>query len=1073
MQAEPITTIPKNFTVYKSSAGAGKTFTLVKEYLCLCVTNPREDYYRSILAITFTNKAAGEMRERVLSVLNAWCNNTTSNTSAFIMLNLISKQLNLTNESIQVRAARVYTHMLHHYSDISIKTIDKFTTQVIRTFASDLGMPAHFQLTVDTHEPLQYAVQELLSKAGEDSVLSDVILKYVMYQLDNDKDYKLHEALYNAGKLVFDEKHFDKLKTTQHVTLTDYLTQQQALKKEVTTIATNTQNIAKQLITLMALQGLTVADFTSGSKGPMGQVAKLLTERYTIASYEFLDKAGVKKAISDNAWYAKTNAKQVGASIDSIAPQLNSLMTELYAVMTENKSVFILTQLVLDNFYAFILLTEIDKLVQQYKEENNTALLAEFNATIAQVVAQEPAPFIYERLGERYNHFLIDEFQDTSTMQFINLLPLLDNSLAQGHSNLLVGDAKQSIYRFRGGEASLISNLPHITMDENNVLFTEYKNTLQRNFTNSVLNSNFRSKREVIEFNNYFFEESKQLLNPLVASYYEEHTQLFKEDNTGGYVSVQLIEYDRVEQYDAFACEYVLHQINNCIADGYSLGDIAILVRGNKDGATIAEFLTENNINVLSDDALWLGKNTTVKFVLNVCALITDLQNYTAAHSVINYLYHNQHTTQDQYLQSMQSLRSKQAIAAVINVTHPQLNFKTLQALSLYDAVQYIVMQFKLMERAPNYVLSFLNNVWARTIDGQDSWAEYIEYWNAKGYKQSINQANTGNAVRVLTIHKSKGLEFDVVIIPKINADYKFKRNEVIDASSLNIDVPMGLVTINKKLEPTVLNNLYISEAISLQADELNTLYVAFTRAVHRLYVLSGSKIKNKEVALELDDDKCATINAIVTKVIKNSTCYDAATQCYTHGTLQPFVQKHNALPTEKLDVSMNEKIWFNELSIGKKHTLINTAVTELDQKNYGIVLHTILAQMKDITDVPKLLAQLQLNGELTANVAETLQQDITHLWQSNAVDEWKNNPITITNEQNLLTHLGEVLRPDKVIECTHEVWVYDFKTGETNTSHSQQIITYTDALRHLYNKPIRGKLIYLQKGEVNGVLVL
>ncbi len=1059
---------PKKFAVYKSSAGAGKTFTLVKEYLCLCVNTTREDYYRTILAITFTNKAAGEMRERVLSVLNAWSNNSNDNASAFVMLDIVSAQLNLTPQVIQARAQRVYTHMLHHYGDISIKTIDKFTTQVIRTFASDLGMPAHFQLAVDTHEPLQYAVQELLSKAGEDTVLSDVILNYVMHQLDDDKDYKLHEVLYRAGRLVFDEKHFDILRKTHHVTLEEYLTQQKSLTKELATIAENTKVIAKQLMQLVQQNALTVDDFTNGKSGPVGQVDKLLKEKFTIASYEFLDKAGVKKAIAENAWYAKAKAKEVGVSIDAIAPELNALLSKLYALMENDRGTFTLMKLVIDNFYAFILLTEIDKLVQQYKDENNTALLAEFNNAIAQVIAQEPAPFIYERLGERYNHFLIDEFQDTSTLQFINLLPLLDNSLAQGHRNLLVGDAKQSIYRFRGGEASLISNLPNLNVDNDNELFTAYKHTLHRNFEDNVLNSNYRSKREVIEFNNYFFEAAKPYLHPTVANYYTQHAQLFNPENTGGYVHVQLANYEKVEDYNNLACEFLVQKIHECVANGYSYGDVAILVRNNGDGALLAEYLKTQQINVLSDDALWLGKNVTLKFILNMCALITNADDKQAAHAVLNYLYKTNDVLEVQYLQLLQELRTTKP-TQVIAQLHANLNFDTLQALSLYDAVQYIVVLFKLMERAPNYVLSFLNSVWARTIDGQDSWANYLEYWHSKGFKQSVSQANAGNAVRVLTIHKSKGLEFPVVIIPKISADYKFNRSEVVDVTMLNTNASMGLVTINKKLETTLLNDLYQNEAISLQADELNTLYVALTRPVHRLYMQCGSKIVKKE---STEKDTCETITAIIKQVITSATDYDAELNCYVHGTITDFTQKKTPQKTREFNVDVNEKIWFNELSIGKKFTLTAISNNELDKKNYGIALHALLAQITTINDLPNLLQQQLLNGDISPPVAESITNDIQQLWQSSCVDEWKNNPIAITNEQNILTHLGELLRPDKVIECTNEVWVYDFKTGEQSTTHAQQIITYVDALQQLYTKPVRGKLIYLGQGITTAIVV-
>jgi len=332
----------------------------------------------------------------------------------------------------------------------------------------------------------------------------------------------------------------------------------------------------------------------------------------------------VQATVGEDKWYGGKITEQTKSDIDAIKSTLLDGFNNIQILKDEGYSNYVLFNLINKNIYSLAVLNEIEKLLNEYKSQNNILHISEFNKMISKIVMNEPIPFIYERLGERYSNYLIDEFQDTSVLQFQNLLPLIDNSLASGHFTMLVGDGKQAIYRWRGGEVEQFALLPKVFGHNDNPLVLEREDALVRNYSPKVLDKNYRSKKEVIEFNNLLFSLLAKKLNAKYQNIYEDLKQGFHPENTGGFVQVEFIEGETEafrDQNKIRTYELILHLLEQ----NYKLQDIAILVRKNTDGSDIANYLTKKGIEVISPDSLLLSNSAEINFI----------------HSILKYLANN------------------------------------------------------------------------------------------------------------------------------------------------------------------------------------------------------------------------------------------------------------------------------------------------------------------------------------------------------------------------------------------------------------------------------------------------
>ena len=498
----------KKFLVYKSSAGSGKTFTLVREYITLVLEDPEK--YRNILAITFTNKAADEMKQRVLSSLKqlvALKKNYELRITNYDkdkknpLVEELSKRLELTEEEICNRADTVLTSILHNYSDFSIGTIDSFVHRIIKTFAHDLYIPLNFEVEMDEDVLLDEATELLISKVGADENITKILVEFTENRTDDERSWHVENDIKNFASVLLKEEgqiYLDKLK---EISLTDYFGIIKKLFALTTLFENNIKTIADKACGLIDRYNISQESFSQGRNGigryfinlAGGNIDKIQPNSYVL------------KTIEEDKWCSGKAEKADRDSIESIKGELKEYFNNIDELVNRDHKKYTLFSMIMQNIYPIAVLNEIKKIIDEIKTENNILHISEFNRIISGIVLKEPIPFIYERTGEKFKHYLIDEFQDTSLLQWQNLLPLIDNSLAENNLNMVVGDGKQAIYRWRNGEVEQFTSLPKIPVKTMTAIVKEREATLERNYKGVELDKNYRSGKLIVEFNNKLF----------------------------------------------------------------------------------------------------------------------------------------------------------------------------------------------------------------------------------------------------------------------------------------------------------------------------------------------------------------------------------------------------------------------------------------------------------------------------------------------------------------------------------------------------------------------------------------
>ncbi len=569
----------KNLQIYRSSAGSGKTYTLVRNYIRIALLGDGKDffarYFRHILAITFTNKAASEMKERVLSFIQDLSKGVGKGKPNSFFSH-IQQDTSLTEEEIIERSQKILTAILHNYTDLSISTIDKFVFRIVKTFAHDLQMAQAFEVEMDQDQLIQPTVSFLISRIGTNKELSKALVSFAISKADEGKSYNLERSLEEFSKHLFSEKSEKFIDSLSQVSITDCLEVKDELNAEMMAFENVLLENRFEFLEFCKRHNLVAGDFT-------GKYFYNYFDSFKKRSSKtFFPNKTVKKNVDNNHWCKKDAHEEKKSIIEANSAYLIQLFNQVQEHIAKEYKNYVFNKLLSKNIYSIAVLNELSKELDQFKEENNVKHISEFNNAIAEIIRKEPAPFIYERLGERYHHFLIDEFQDTSVMQWHNLLPLVHNSLSEGYQNLIVGDAKQSIYRWRGGEVEQFVQLPNeILQSEMLPNPEELKQSLWNNTEEKVLSDNWRSHKEIVNFNNSFFTKLKTVISPELQKVYTSNEQN-PMGKDGGYVHIDLSPKSK-EFFKAEVMQKIILQIQELRSLNYNLKDMAILCRTKKE----------------------------------------------------------------------------------------------------------------------------------------------------------------------------------------------------------------------------------------------------------------------------------------------------------------------------------------------------------------------------------------------------------------------------------------------------------------------------------------------------------
>jgi ATP-dependent exoDNAse (exonuclease V) beta subunit len=870
------------FKIYSSSAGSGKTYTLTKEYLKLALAPDRKpDYFRSILAVTFTNAAANEMKDRILRELQQMAGSgdvspLLNDLTTELYKGVVSGTPAFTDaqQSIRQKAELVFRTILHRYADFSVTTIDSFTQRVVTAFTDELGLPYSFEVEMDTSEVLEEAIDTLLEKAGTDEMdeITTVLREYYMHTAtEGDSWLMLPQTLSEFGHNLTSDQFYQAVTAAQELSPGAIRAIRQQLIDHNKQVETDIIGLGQQAWQLIVGQGLSETDFTYGNAGVGGYIRG-------VAQGESSKDVGTRvlNAINEGAWYGKKTPLTTQGLIDHIAPDLTDCIQQIIAIRDERGSQVTLFTALLPHLQKLALLKQIRLEFDELLRKDGRVHISEFNKKILSIVTSEPVPFLYERLGTRYNHILIDEFQDTSRLQFANLLPLIENSVASDQFNLAVGDGKQAIYRFRGGDMDQIVALHRQDLDSLQQAHgpdswtADRIDTLRGHIDPALLDTNWRSAQPIVRFNNDFFEHTARRFegdHRRVSDVFDAeknfHQKVSAKARPEGHVQIDFVAADTENGIDltkAMLDQTLLH-LHQAKADGYQYGDIAILCRTKRHARALAHELNRLRIPLVSADSLSLESSEPVKWLVTVMQVLQRPDQKLLRYELL-YLFHRvvYDVFPDNELASQLRTVAETGHEAVFEYLRTEgypLDPHALGQLNPYELAERLTAQFNLFAKGEDnpFLFRFLDEVLTFNAKRSGHLSDFLLYWQGASAKISVEGAKR-DAVHIQTIHKAKGLEFPVVIIPFANWDTAPKPKSTIwlDLSGVRTDAlsfqdSAGTLTrlLSAPVHPTqrlkqtpeVIRAQYTDEVTRTFLEHMNVLYVAFTRAADRLYIIS------------------------------------------------------------------------------------------------------------------------------------------------------------------------------------------------------------------------------------------
>jgi ATP-dependent exoDNAse (exonuclease V) beta subunit len=750
------------------------------------------------------------------------------------------------------------------------------------------------------------------------------------------------------------------------------------------------------------------------------------------------------------------------AIIEAIIPDLLAVLSKVYALFEK----IYFYKAFLKNITPLSLLNTVSNELAKIQQEQNILSITEFNALIHREIQNQPAPFIYERLGERYRHFFIDEFQDTSEMQWQNLIPLIDNALSgqdeygDKGTLMIVGDPKQSIYRWRGGKAEQFIEL---SKDQNPFNNPDKKLT--------QLEYNYRSYSQIIEFNNSFFKLlANEFHHPDYKDLYENHSHQKVNSKTGGYVNISFLPetaesedeaLDKTEMY----VQATLDTINTVLEKGFEYKDIVILTRKRGQGIAVANYLTEQGVPLLSSETLMIQNATEVRFIIH---LLKYLKNSSDIDAKAHFLHYLALHAQDQlpvhdFIAKGKELIQETEFENWLLQFNLDLSFQNLRKKSLYEAVEIIVSKFlDPVLRASSYVQYFLDIVLERDIRNQAGVADFLDFWDKSAEKFSIPSPEGTNAVRIMTIHKSKGLEFPVVIMPFAEEDYSRKPKDKLwlNAEEATVGLPKVLIDNSSAVEGFGEDalELYTIKKQEELLDNINVLYVALTRAEEQLYIISSKNLSSKGEVPK--NNMCAFfINYLIAHGLYKEDILE-----YELGNASKLSSEEKHKDTSKIIPAVAEVLNPKNIKIAQREAVM-WGTHQQEAIEYGNVIHEILSFVKTKNDVDLAVTKALENGLIAPSQKGLVLQTILEIVEHTALKNHFAVGNHVLNEQTIIQKEWGTIKPDRmVVTPDNTVFLLDYKTGAPNSKYELQLENYQKAIEEIGYTVVEKALVYIGK---------
>ncbi|MDR0231739.1 MAG: UvrD-helicase domain-containing protein [Dysgonamonadaceae bacterium] len=1082
--------------IYKASAGSGKTYTLALEYIKELLVSPSNQAHRNILAVTFTKDATGEMKDRILAELYGLAFNCEDSKK---FLNSLQEELTknhrpMEEKVIRDKAKSVLQEILHDYSRLYITTIDSFFQKVLRNLARELGKGSKFNLEMNSFKVLSDAVSSMIENAHEKPQVLDWLTTYIEDRLEEGNNWRIDREILNFSRCIFDE-YFQEHESVLKSQLEGNPKIFEQIWNQHTQIQKGCRDFFKTTYT-----GITKIieqnNFSLGDFSRNGTVINLLKK---LADGDFTTANPDSKTVQDccvdaEKWAAgKSKNKDVITSLASsdLMLQLNQSLDMLRRFNT--------SRMITKNIHQLGLIWDITNEIEQQNAENNRFMLADTALFLNRMIDDSDAPFIYEKIGAEIRHVMIDEFQDTSRLQWKNFKVLLSNILADNYFSLIVGDVKQSIYRWRNGDWSILNNI------ENELSGSNVK----------TLEFNYRSEAEIIEFNNLVFTHAAKVLNEKYYSLFKDvyespfetaytpvnvvqHTH--KTDKKG-YISIDFIS-DKVEEtafggsqlkYNDLVLERIPRQLQQLKKQGIAAEQICILTRTNKNIITIAEYLAAqkeqypdlqkgNYLNVVSNEAFQLNSSIAVKIIITALRMLSDPENPVHEMQLNAFL-----SEQENSCSSLRGLCPKQTSlqTSLDCFVVPPRNDEPLKRyaeqsseMPLFELIGHLFRSFGLekIEGQSSYMFAFYDAVNNYLKDYPADIYTFLKFWDEELQFKSVPAGTVVEGIRAMTIHKSKGLQFHTVLLPYCDWDLYPEKNPIVWCGPKDNLYNLELLPVRytQKMYDTVFFPEYEKETRQSWMDNLNVLYVAFTRSEHNLLVLA----KNKKKLESLEDVK--TVSDLLQYIVwELKGMYDSETFRFEKGILEPSVSKEekkqdNLLKQtpETLEVSFlsepfnPDKAIFKQSNKSREFIANDEAVTKRNEYiQRGNLMHELFSRINTLTDIERAVDQLCFDGLIAPDEKLYYTELVRNTIEKSGNSDWFSGDYQSYNECTiLLKENGEVVtrRPDKVLIKDQKAIVIDYKFGEPHAAHQKQMNQYLELMKRMGYQNTEGHVWYI-----------
>ena len=1015
------------FDIINASAGSGKTFALTKRILTKILKSKDENYFKRILALTFTNRAADEMKSRILKNLKDFSESQIKD-SPTEMFEQVKKELALSSDKIIILAKERLNLLLHNYSFFQIETLDSFNHHIIRSFYKELNLDPDFRVVIEAEEILDQSVSRIFENIENDKEISSLIKDFSIKKISEGKSWDVEFDLKEFAQSVLKENEIVDVEQIEKSSLKEFNVLKNRIELRVNELSSELNSLLIKIEKNISNQGMEI-DFSRNS------FPKFITSVQN-SSFKWSSMTSISNLFEKNTLINKSCLKKNPDKLNVFVANLFELFLELKERLVKIK--------VLDSFlYSLtpsILLKIIKSNSEDIQKENNELLLSKFNKLIYKEIGNQHTPYLYEKLGVKFNDYLIDEFQDTSNLQWKNLIPLISHAIESFQENenqgslFLVGDPKQSVYRWRGADPKIFASL---------LLNEKTPFSVQKSITN--LPVNFRSRNEIINFNNSLFKHASGLLK---SNYYKKiflQGSNQKHNNfSNGHVSITFINKDfKKEQQLESVLKETLSQIENCLSRGFEQSEIAVLVRDNKQSSQISEWLIENNISVLSQDSLSIDNSEKVELLINLIKLKDD-NNNQEARAVIIGNFANLVKPKDLFVFYKENLNNElKRFLKNLNIFSLYKAFE----ISFLESVDFFIKELQMdLSNTDPYILFLREVIFEQVSQNKNNEKEFLVFWKQNSTKIKIPSGSSKNAVQVLTIHKAKGLEFPVVIYPFVDSvthRNSGKRNwlPVFEENfSKKILIPFNE---NFKEYSDSFQKEYDSISSNEELDNLNLLYVALTRAVDELHLISEyPRLKSIN-----------SHNQIIRSFLENYAEWREDRNKFTWGKplTKDIVKKNDPAS----DAKGFETKYFQPVPDTK---FIN------DKMIFGNVFHEFMSHIEFENDYINEKNELNLSKLIDKNTKNRVIKISKSVIEHHDLKEYFSINNSVYCEQEIFTESNKIIKPDRLVFFdSNRVAVIDYKTGEKNKKDLKQILKYKKTLENMGKKVEASILVYIE----------